>query len=106
VKITGARGRLKAPLDHYVDRHLADTFGRLNRYTSLAAEDMVERGAVPGRWTTGRRIFSRSWKSYVARRGYREGFYGVALALFSGLYPLLIYLKAREREAKRMEPGS
>jgi glycosyltransferase involved in cell wall biosynthesis len=101
VKITGARGRLTTPLDHYVDRDLADTYARLNRYTTLAAEDLVERRAVQSGWTTARRIFSRAWKSYVARRGYREGFYGLALALFSGLYPLLIYLKARELDAKR-----
>ncbi len=105
VKITGARGRLTAPLDHYVDRDLSDTYARLNRYTTLAAEDLVERHAVPGRWTTLRRIFSRAWKSYVARQGCREGYYGVALALFSGLYPLFIYLKARELEAKRETGG-
>jgi glycosyltransferase involved in cell wall biosynthesis len=101
VTITGARGRLANALDHYVDRSLADTLGRLNRYTSLAAEDAVERGAIPGRWRTARRIFSRAWKSYVARQGFREGFYGVALALFSALYPLFIYLKARELQAQR-----
>lgn len=105
VRLTGARGRLKTPLDHFVDRHLADTFGRLNRYTSLAADDVVERNALPSRWTTMRRVLSRAWKSYVARQGYREGFYGVALALFSGLYPLLIYLKARERTDKREMGG-
>ena len=44
-----------------------------------------------------RRIFSRGWKSYVARRGYREGAYGLALALFSALYPMLIYLKVTTR---------
>ena len=37
---------------------------------------------------------SRAWKSYVARGGYKEGTYGVALALYSALYPILIHLKA------------
>lgn len=100
ITITGARGRLANPLDHYVDRNLADTIGRLNRYTSLAAEDAVDRGAVPGPWRTFRRVLSRFWKSYVARQGFREGHYGVALALFSALYPLFIYLKARELAAR------
>jgi hypothetical protein len=46
-----------------------------------------------------RRIASRFWKCYVARRGYREGPYGFAIALCAGLYPILSYLKARlERE--------
>jgi hypothetical protein len=29
------------------------------------------------------------------RRGYREGGYGLLIALFAGLYPLLSHLKAR-----------
>ena len=49
--------------------------------------------SVPSLAGALRRIFSRGWKSYVARKGYREGAYGVALAIFSALYPMLIYLK-------------
>jgi hypothetical protein len=67
---------------------------RLDRYTDLAALDAVEAGAVPGLATSLRRMASRAWKSYVARRGYREGAYGVALATYSALYPILIHLKA------------
>ena len=42
-----------------------------------------------------RRLFSRFFKCYVMRRGYREGGSGFLIALFAGLYPLLSYLKAR-----------
>ena len=42
-----------------------------------------------------RRIFSRFWKCYVGRRGYREGPYGFLIALCAALYPILSYLKAR-----------
>jgi len=41
-----------------------------------------------------RRMFSRFWKCYVARRGYREGQYGFLIALMAALYPILSYLKA------------
>ncbi|MEC8164081.1 MAG: glycosyltransferase family 2 protein, partial [Pseudomonadota bacterium] len=41
-----------------------------------------------------RRIFSRFYKCYVGRKGYREGKYGFLIALFAGLYPILSYLKA------------
>jgi glycosyltransferase involved in cell wall biosynthesis len=88
-----ARGCLTQHLDHFVDRDLSDMFQRLNRYTTLAAQDAVAAGTEFPRRKTLRRIFSRGWKSYVARRGYREGHNGVALALFSSLYPLLIHLK-------------
>jgi glycosyltransferase involved in cell wall biosynthesis len=95
VTLSGARGRLQNPIDHYVDDDLDDMFARLNRYTSLAARQAVADKTVPGKWDTTRRIFGRFYKSYCRRKGYREGIYGMALATFSALYPLLIYLKAR-----------
>jgi len=93
VSYTGEKRVLVNPIDHYVDRDLSDLFRRLNSYTDAAAADAIERGERPRFRSAFRRIFSRGWKSYVARKGYREGAYGVALAIFSALYPMLIYLK-------------
>ncbi len=93
VTYRGTRGALHERMDHFVDRDIADMMRRLNRYTDLAAHVAIEAGITPSLASALRRIFSRGWKSYVARKGYREGAYGLALALFSALYPLLIYLK-------------
>jgi glycosyltransferase involved in cell wall biosynthesis len=90
---------LKSRLDHYVDRNLSDMIQRLDRYTSARARDLRESGELGSYAANLRRIFSRFWKCYVARRGYREGPYGFMIALCAGLYPILSYLKARlERE--------
>ena len=94
IALEGERRTLKEPLLHFVYRDIHDMLQRLDRYTDLAALDAVEAGAVPGLGSSLRRMASRAWKSYVARRGYREGAYGVALALCSALYPILIHLKA------------
>ncbi|HUB94748.1 MAG TPA: glycosyltransferase family 2 protein [Stellaceae bacterium] len=101
IDLQGPRRRLDRPLDHYVYRDVSDMLRRLDRYTDLAAEDAVESGTVPGLGHSLRRIFSRAWKSYVARRGYREGSWGIALALMSALYPILVYLKAVTRASVR-----
>jgi glycosyltransferase involved in cell wall biosynthesis len=93
IAMTGSRGALTEAMEHYVDRDVADMFRRLNRYTDLAALDAVDAGERPAMSHAVRRVFSRFWKSYVARKGHREGAYGLALATFSALYPLLIYLK-------------
>jgi hypothetical protein len=78
-------------------------FERLLRYCRLAAEDMVDQNAIPPVAKTTRRFFSRFWKSYVSRQGRKEGFYGVALGLYSALYPALSHLMALEiRRARRM----
>jgi len=94
IELAGERQSLQVPLLHFVDRDLSDMMQRLNRYTDLAALDAVESGKVPSLCASLRRMLSRAWKSYIARRGYREGSYGIALALFSALYPILIHLKA------------
>ena len=100
-----ALGRLEAPIDHYVDRDIADMIQRLNRYTDARAADLRAEWAQAGRRTEGlpnnlRRMISRFLKSYYGRKGYREGAWGILLALFSALYPILSHLKAR------LEPGS
>jgi glycosyltransferase involved in cell wall biosynthesis len=105
VRYTGERRTLQNAIQHFVDRDLSDLFRRLNSYTDAAAADAIDRGDVPKFRSAFRRLFSRAWKSYVARRGYREGAYGIALALFSALYPMLIYLKVTTRlEADRGNP--
>lgn len=97
VRYTGERRRLEHPIDHFVDRDVGDMIRRLNSYTDAAAADVIDRGEIPRFPSAFRRMFSRAWKSYVARRGYREGAYGMALALFSAMYPMLIYLKVATR---------
>jgi glycosyltransferase involved in cell wall biosynthesis len=96
IDIKGKRGRLTAPMIHYVDQSLTDLFNRLNRYSDLAARDAAAKGGAGSGWAAFRRLFSRFWKAYVTRKGYKEGVYGVALGLFAGLYPLLTYLKTQE----------
>jgi len=96
IALSGAQGRtLEARLVHHVDRNISDMLRRLDRYTSLRAQDLRESGDIGSFARNLRRIFSRFWKCYVGRRGYREGAWGFLIALCAGLYPILSYLKAR-----------
>jgi glycosyltransferase involved in cell wall biosynthesis len=92
-------GRQGAPLtnrlDHYVDRDISDMIRRLDSYSSARAADLRQSGDIGSLAHNIRRVFSRFFKCYVSRKGYREGPYGVLIALCAGLYPLLSYLKAR-----------
>jgi glycosyltransferase involved in cell wall biosynthesis len=81
-------------IDHYVDRNISDMIRRLDAYTTARARD-IRTNSDGGTYARNiRRIFSRFWKCYVSRKGYREGKYGFLVALCAGLYPLLSYLKA------------
>jgi glycosyltransferase involved in cell wall biosynthesis len=94
LELKGRAGRLEKPMIHYVDRNISDMLQRLDRYTSARACDLRESGDIGSFGHNVRRIFSRFWKCYVARRGYREGRYGFLIALMAGLYPIISYLKA------------
>jgi glycosyltransferase involved in cell wall biosynthesis len=93
---TGSKGRrLENAIDHYVDRNISDMIRRLDSYSTARAMDLRESGDIGSLGHNVRRIFSRFYKCYVARRGYREGAYGFLIALLAGLYPILSHLKAR-----------
>ena len=79
---------------HYVDRDISDMIKRLDRYSTAKAADLRASGDV-GRFRSNvRRIFSRFYKCYIGRKGYREGRYGFLIALLAGIFPILSYLKA------------
>ena len=94
VDLQGPKRTLTVPMRHYVDRDISDMLRRLDRYTTARAADLRETGQAGTFPANVRRIFSRFWKCYVARKGYREGQYGFLIALMAGLYPILSYLKA------------
>ena len=105
LELQGAKRTLVNRMDHYVDRDISDMLKRLDSYTTARAQDLRESGDIGSFGHNVRRIFSRFWKCYVGRRGYREGHYGFLIALMAGLYPILSYLKARH-ELERTEKGA
>ncbi|NVJ91639.1 MAG: glycosyltransferase family 2 protein [Methylocystaceae bacterium] len=95
LKWSGQKGpMLKGRIKHYVDRNISDMIRRLDSYSTARAKDLRESGKVGSFANNLRRLFSRFFKCYVSRKGYKEGGYGFLIALFAGLYPVLSYLKA------------
>ena len=96
ISFAGNKGRrLEIPIEHYVDRDISDMIRRLDSYTTARAKDLRESGGGGSLARNLRRIFTRFFKCYVSRKGYREGGYGFLIALFAGLYPILSYFKAQ-----------
>ena len=96
VSLSGRQGEtLSTPLLHFVDRDISEMLQRLDRYTSAHAQDLRDSGDIGSYGRNLRRIASRFWKCYVVRKGYREGPYGLLIAICAALYPILSYLKAR-----------
>jgi len=94
---SGKKGpMLSNRLEHYVDENISDMLKRLDNYSTARAKDLRDAGETWGSTLSNvRRLFSRFFKCYVSRKGYREGGYGLLIALFAGLYPLVSHLKAK-----------
>lgn len=96
LKWTGTKGpMLQNRIEHHVDRNISDMIKRLDSYSTARAKDLRDSGKV-GNWPSNvRRLFSRFFKCYVRRGGYKEGGHGFLIALFAGLFPLLSFIKAK-----------
>lgn len=94
---SGRKGAmLTERLRHDVDKNISSMIRRLDNYSTARARDLRDAGETWGSTLSNvRRLFSRFFKCYVARKGYREGGYGFLIALFAGMYPLMSHLKAR-----------
>lgn len=93
---------LKNPIVHLVDDNIADLLARFNRYTNWKANDMIAKKKIRfSLWGGFFRLILdfklRFFKSFVLKRGYKEGVLGVLIAMLAGLYPLVSYLKAKEK---------
>lgn len=94
IKLDNFQGVLENRMLHFVDRDISDMIQRLNRYSTARALDLIEADNIGTFRENFRRIFSRFYKCYFRRKGYKEGYYGFLIALCASLYPILSFLKA------------
>jgi glycosyltransferase involved in cell wall biosynthesis len=95
VKADGRVGHLEGNLLHFTCDSLSQHLRTMDRYTTLAAEELVSRGqSIPFR----RLLADPAWaffRTYVLQRGYLDGVEGLAIAHMAALYTFLKYAKAR-----------
>jgi len=89
-------GELSGHLLHFTCASLAEHVRTVDKYTTLAARELVERRApIPLRRLT----LDPAWtifRTYLLRRGFLDGPQGIAIAWMAGFYTFLKYAKARE----------
>ncbi|GBD93108.1 putative glycosyl transferase [bacterium BMS3Abin05] len=93
-------GRLKQPLLHFTDPTLAHYFDKFNRYTSLAAQDLKDRGRRFHWYDLLFRPPHLFVKMYLLKAGFLDGFAGFLLAVLSGFYVFAKYAKLWEKDLK------
>ena len=95
VAVDGHIGHLNANILHYTCSSLSEHLRTLDRYTTLAAEQLVSQKAVIG-WTE--LALDPAWtfvRTYIVQGGFLDGFEGLAIAYMAAFYNFLKYAKAR-----------
>lgn len=95
VQVNGRVGHLESNLLHFTCDSLSEHLKTMDRYTTLAAEELVSRKQkihlrnmiLDPAWTFG--------KTYFFQRGYEDGLEGLTIAYMAALYTFLKYAKAR-----------
>ena len=92
--LKGKKGKtLNNKLEHFYCKNITDLFVKLDSYSSARAIDLKYDSSEENYFRNVRRIFSRFWKCFVLRKGYREKKYGFLIALVACLYPIISYIK-------------
>jgi hypothetical protein len=95
VHVDGHIGHLEANILHFTCESLSEHLRTLDRYTTLAAQDLATRQVPIGLW---RLIVDPPWtfiKTYFFQRGFQDGLEGLAIAYMAAFYTFLKYSKAR-----------
>jgi glycosyltransferase involved in cell wall biosynthesis len=96
VIVQGKVERINDPMYHYPYSSMNEYSQKINRYSQLVAEEMVEKG----RRVTFFDIFSHSgfkfFQSYILKAGFMDGRRGLLLACYLTHYVMLKYTKAWE----------
>ena len=92
--LKGKQGEtLKNSIDHLYCKSISDLINKLNSYSTARSKDLIEKSDKENLLINIRRIFSRFWKVYFLRKGYKEKSIGIVIALVACLFPLISYLK-------------
>lgn len=89
-------GHLKSDIIHYSYRDIADFLQKMNNQTSREAEKWFKQGKPMRLGRFIYRSLDRFLRSYIGRRGYKDGFIGFVVAYFAGLYQFISYIKYRQ----------
>lgn len=106
VQVQGPVLALEHELQHFAYRSVAHHIGTINRYTTLAAEEMLRQG----RRTTLAQVMVHPalafLRNYVLRGGVRDGAVGLIVSTMNAFYVFAKFLKLRELQRRAPTTGA
>lgn len=103
LEVRGEVGKLKGNLLHYTVRDASEHHLRIDRYTSLAAEQAYSQGKRASLAALLIAPVATFIRSFVVKRGFMDGVQGLAISFFAAHYTFLKALKLWEKAAKVSE---
>lgn len=101
-QIQGEAGILKGDIIHLSYQNLFDTFNKINRYSTLAAEERVGKRQVKARDFIFHPV-AAFLTDFISRKGYKDGIFGLMVALINMTTNLMMYMKIWEIQNKKKE---
>ncbi|HYP13679.1 MAG TPA: glycosyltransferase family 2 protein, partial [Bryobacteraceae bacterium] len=101
VHVRGRIGHLHSDLLHFTCDSLSEHLKTMDRYTTLAAEQLVAQKKHVG---PRQLLLDPAWtflRSYVFQRGFQDGLEGLTIAYMAALYNYVKYAKARNMAPRR-----
>ena len=96
VAVDGRPGHLTHHLQHYAYRDIAHHLDTMNRYTTLAADDMFEAGRRVGAADVVVHPIAAFLRNYLLRRGVLDGVPGIIVSAMNAYYVFLKIAKLWE----------
>lgn len=91
---------------HFNYNDVTQFIEKLNRYTTVEAQQAKERGQHETGWATTRKVASELYRRYLKKGGYRDGWRGFYLSLLMALYRVGTAAKLAELNAGMGSEGA
>ncbi len=96
----GTTGHLKCDMIHYSYRDFGHFMQKLNGQTTLEATKWVKTNRKVTFGKASWRAIDRFFRTFIGKKGYKDGFVGFMVAYFASLYQIISYAKYWEMKRK------
>ena len=97
--VDGKVGHLTKDIIHKGHRDFGHFLEKVNRQTDREAQKWMDSGQEVPVGKIARRTVDRFFRSYIGKKGFKDGWVGFMVAYFASFYQIMSYAKYREMKA-------
>lgn len=98
--VDGKVGRLNNHFMHFPYKDIAHHLQKINQYSSLSAQKMLESGKTVSWSMVFVKAFFGFFRAYILRKGFIDGWQGLVVSISTALSVYLKYIKLKEKGLK------